>query len=51
MIVGGEMVERSKPEPDIFLKAAHLCGLKPEQAVVLEDSEMVCVRLLPPAYR
>lgn len=39
MIVGGEMVERSKPEPDIFLKAAHLCGLKPEQAVVLEDSE------------
>ena len=39
VIVGGEMVERSKPEPDIFLKAAHLCGLKPEQAVVLEDSE------------
>lgn len=39
VIVGGEMVERSKPEPDIFLKAAHLCGLKSEQAVVLEDSE------------
>ena len=39
VIVGGEMVERSKPEPDIFLKAAHLCGFKPEQAVVLEDSE------------
>ena len=38
-IVGGEMVEKSKPEPDIFLKAAQLCGLKPEQAVVLEDSE------------
>jgi len=33
------MVEKSKPEPDIFLKAAQLCGLKPEQAVVLEDSE------------
>ena len=39
VIVGGEMVEKSKPEPDIFLKAAQLCGLKPEQAVVLEDSE------------
>ena len=39
MLVGGEMVEKSKPEPDIFLKAAQLCGLKPEQAVVLEDSE------------
>lgn len=39
VIVGGEMVERSKPEPDIFLLACEKCGLKPEQAVVLEDSE------------
>ena len=39
VIVGGEMVKRSKPEPDIFLLACEKCGLKPEQAVVLEDSE------------
>lgn len=38
VIVGGEMAERSKPEPDIFLLACEKCGLKPEQAVVLEDS-------------
>lgn len=39
VIIGGEMVMRSKPEPDIFLLACEKCGLKPEQAVVLEDSE------------
>lgn len=39
VIVGGEMVEKSKPEPDIFLLACSRCGLRPEQAVVLEDSE------------
>ena len=38
-MVFGTEIERGKPWPDIFLKAAHLCGLKPEQAVVLEDSE------------
>ncbi len=39
MIIGGEMARRPKPEPDIFLLACHECGLRPEQAVVLEDSE------------
>lgn len=39
VIVGGEMVEHSKPEPDIFLLACEKCGLHPRQAVVLEDSE------------
>jgi HAD superfamily hydrolase (TIGR01509 family) len=39
VIVGGEMVDRSKPEPDIFLLACEKSGLKPEQALVLEDSE------------
>jgi HAD superfamily hydrolase (TIGR01509 family) len=39
VIVGGEMVQRSKPEPDIFLLACERSGLKPEQALVLEDSE------------
>jgi beta-phosphoglucomutase-like phosphatase (HAD superfamily) len=32
------MVERSKPNPDIFLKAAEVLGQKPEDCLVLEDS-------------
>lgn len=39
VIIGGEMVENSKPAPDIFLLACEKCGIKPTQAVVLEDSE------------
>ena len=38
VIVGGDMVERSKPEPDIFLKAAELLSVSPEQSYVIEDS-------------
>lgn len=37
-LVFGDMVERSKPEPDIFLIAAEKLGVKPEEAMVLEDS-------------
>lgn len=36
-VIGGELAERSKPAPDIFLKA--LNGTEPENALVLEDSE------------
>ena len=32
-------MERSKPFPDIFLKAAEKAGSKPEECLVLEDSE------------
>lgn len=32
------MVERGKPEPDIFLKAAELIGQDPKECLVLEDS-------------
>ena len=39
VIVGGEMVERSKPEPDIFLKAAEKAHAAPADCLVLEDSE------------
>lgn len=35
-VIGGEMAERSKPEPDIFLMA--LGNIKSENALVLEDS-------------
>lgn len=38
-VVGGDMVKHSKPEPDIFLLAAHKMGCEPAQCVVLEDSE------------
>lgn len=36
-IIGGDMVSRSKPAPDIFLKA--LGNTDPNDAVVFEDSE------------
>lgn len=36
-VIGGDMAERSKPEPDIFLMA--LGDTQPEAALVLEDSE------------
>lgn len=38
VIVTGDMVERSKPEPEIYLKACGLLGKKPEQCYALEDS-------------
>ena len=34
----GEEVEKSKPEPDIFLLAARKLGVSPEECVVIEDS-------------
>ena len=34
----GDEVVRSKPEPEIFIKAAHALGLRPEDCLVLEDS-------------
>ncbi len=34
----GDMVERGKPEPDIFLKAAELIGQDSKECLVLEDS-------------
>ena len=37
-IIGGDMVERSKPEPDIFLEACRRLGTRPENCYVIEDS-------------
>lgn len=34
----GDMVERGKPEPDIFWMAAEQIGRKPEECLVVEDS-------------
>ena len=37
--VFGPEVERGKPNPDIFLKAAEKVGIAPENCLVLEDSQ------------
>ena len=37
-VICGDMVARSKPEPDIFLKACEVLGVAPEHAVGIEDS-------------
>lgn len=38
VVIAGDMVERSKPEPDIYLRAAAELGVKPEDCCALEDS-------------
>jgi HAD superfamily hydrolase (TIGR01509 family) len=38
VIVSGDDVEKGKPEPDIFLKAAELLKVRPQDCIVLEDS-------------
>ena len=37
-VVGGDMVERGKPNPDIFLKAASILGIAPENCMVVGDT-------------
>ncbi len=37
-IVSGDDVKKSKPAPDIFLKAAQLMQVKPSDCVVIEDA-------------
>lgn len=38
-IIGGDQVENSKPNPEIFLKAAKGLEVKPENCLVIEDSD------------
>ena len=38
-VIGGDQVPRSKPNPDIFLTACQRADIRPEHALVLEDSE------------
>lgn len=38
VIVGGDMVQNGKPNPDIFLLAAEKAGAKPEECLVVGDS-------------
>jgi beta-phosphoglucomutase len=37
-IVDGNMVKNTKPDPEVFLNAAQLLGLTPQQCVVIEDA-------------
>lgn len=38
-VFGADMVEKSKPYPDVFVLAAKSMGVKPSQCLVIEDSE------------
>jgi len=38
VIICGDMVTKSKPDPEIYIKAAELLGEKPEDCCALEDS-------------
>lgn len=39
-IVCGDMIERGKPEPDIYLRASEIIGVTPDECLALEDSPM-----------
>lgn len=38
VIIGGDMVQHSKPEPEIYLTACHALDTAPEDAYAVEDS-------------
>lgn len=38
VVVGGDMVEHSKPRPDIYLLACRELGVQPKDAIAIEDS-------------
>lgn len=38
VVIGGDVVKRSKPEPDIFLRACEALKIEPENAYGIEDS-------------
>lgn len=39
VVVSGGDVPRSKPAPDIFLRAAELAGVQPSECIVIEDAQ------------
>jgi HAD superfamily hydrolase (TIGR01509 family) len=41
-ILSAEDIVHGKPDPEIYLKAAELFGLKPAEVLVLEDSQTGC---------
>ncbi|MGT2932984.1 HAD family hydrolase [Streptococcus catagoni] len=59
-LVSGEEVEHSKPQPDVFLKAAELLRADPKNCIVFEDTkngsraaktaQMTCIGFANPDY-
>jgi HAD superfamily hydrolase (TIGR01509 family) len=39
-VIAGNEVKKAKPEPEIFLKAAEMLKLKPEECAVIEDANL-----------
>ena len=37
-VADGNCITRSKPDPEVFLKASDMIGLHPEECVVVEDA-------------
>ena len=38
MIIGGDLLKKSKPEPDIYLMACRELSVEPKEAYAIEDS-------------
>ncbi len=38
LVISGESVKKSKPDPEIYLKAAELLGVLPSECIAIEDS-------------
>lgn len=38
VVIGGDLLKKSKPEPDIYLLACEKIGYRPEECVAVEDS-------------
>ena len=38
VIIGGDMVQESKPHPEIYLLACNKLGVEPKEAIAIEDS-------------
>lgn len=38
-IIGGDMIDTPKPDPQIYLKSCQVLNVKPENAIALEDSD------------
>lgn len=48
-VVDGTQIARSKPDPEVFLKAAQALGVSPAEALVVEDAAAGVRAALGPA--
>ncbi len=39
LVIGGDMVRRKKPDPEIYLQALQTLGFAPQECIAFEDSE------------